>query len=98
MKLTFDVVFESGRTIKVTAGPRDQLKWEQGGSDRAFGSLLGRGYRVADLYSLAHAALRRQKLWDGSLDELQDEADVEISDEESDVDDTPTPAVPTSDS
>ncbi|MFJ8966047.1 hypothetical protein ACIRG5_42325 [Lentzea sp. NPDC102401] len=103
MKLTFDVSFEDGRQIKVTAGPRDQLVWEQAGADRAFGMLLGRGYKVGELYSLAHAALKRQKLWTGTLTELQELADVELGSEEpsagEDVDDeVPTPAAPTSDS
>jgi hypothetical protein len=98
MKLVFDVAFESGKKIKVTAGPRDQLLWEQGGSDRAFGTLLVRGFKVSDMYSLAHAALKRQKLWDGTLSELQTEADIELGDEETDVDDHPTQKAPTSDS
>ena len=98
MKVTFDVSFEDGRQIKVTAGPRDQLVWEQGGSDRAFGQLLSRQYKIGELYSLAHAAMKRQGLYDGTLKDLQERADVEIGSEESDEDDTPTPAVPTSDS
>lgn len=103
MKLTFDVSFEDGKQIKVTAGPRDQLLWEQGGNDRAFGDLLSRRYKVGELYSLAHAALKRQGLWDGSLRELQDQADVELGSEDPDSesaveDDHPTHAAPTSDS
>lgn len=98
MNLVFDVAFDSGKKIKVTAGPRDQLRWEQGGSDRAFGTLLVRGFKVSDMYSLAHAALKRQALWDGTLSELQDQADVELGDEETDTDDHPTQTAPTSSS
>jgi hypothetical protein len=98
MKLTFDVSFESGKQVKVTAGPRDQLAWEQGGSGRAFGELLSRNYKIGDLYSLVHAAMKRQGLYDGSLKDLQAEADVELGSEESDDDDHPTHADPTSDS
>lgn len=103
MKLTFDVRFDSGRTLKLTAGPRDQLAWEEGGSGRAFGSLLSRDYSIGDLYSLAHAALKRQELYDGSLKDLKKEAEVELgepeaSEAEAGDDDAPTRAVPTSDS
>lgn len=98
MKLTFDVSFEDGKTVKVTAGPRDQLMWEQAGSGRAFGELLSRSYKIGDLYSLAHAAMKRQGLYDGSLKELQEQADVELGSEETDDDDHPTHAAPTSDS
>jgi hypothetical protein len=98
MKLTFDVAFESGKKIRVTAGPRDQLKWEQGGSGRAFGDLIARNYKIGELYSLAHAALKRQGLWDGTLQELQEQADVEIGSQETDDDDHPTQQAPTSDS
>lgn len=104
MKLWFDVVFDSGKTLKVPCGPRDQLAWEEAGSGRAFGSLLSRDYEVGDLYSLAHATLRRQELYEGTLKDLKKEADVELGDapaSEGDGmgdDDAPTPAVPTSDS
>lgn len=101
MKLVFDVTFDDGREpIKVTVGPRDQLLWEQSGSDRVFGALLTRAYKVGELYSLAHAALKRQDLYDGTLAELQKSADIELGkedeseDDSTEHDDTPTPAGP----
>lgn len=98
MKLTFDVSFESGKRLKVIAGPRDQLAWEEGGSGRAFGELLSRNYKIGDLYSLVHAAMKRQDLYDGTIKDLKAEADVELGSEESDDEDLPTPAAPTNDS
>lgn len=104
MKLVFDVTFDDGRdAIKVVVGPRDQLLWEQGGSDRVFGSLLTRAYKVGELYSLAHAALKRQGLYDGTLSELQKTADIELGKEDepaadaTEHDDTPTLAGPSTD-
>lgn len=81
MQLRLTVTFDQehgGEEFKITCGPRDQLAWEKAGTDRAVGRVMSLAYKLDDLYSLAFATLRRQKLWDGKESELRDWADVEI--------------------
>lgn len=77
MQFFLTIKFDDGREVEVTAGPRDQLAWEKTAQNRSLSQLIGGELRVSDLYSLAHAAAKRQGLYTGSLKDLEESADVE---------------------
>lgn len=79
MKFYFTVVLDGGDPVEVVASPVDQMAWERGGRDRSCGQLLtdlvGGSVRLVDIYSLAHAAMRRQGNYGGSLEEFEEAAE-----------------------
>lgn len=105
MKFFLTARFDDGNDIEVTAGPRDQLAWEKSAGNRALSQLLSGDYRIADLYSLAHAALKRQGLYSGTLKDFEESADVEMGHkskgedaaEVDDADENPTQPGPSDD-
>jgi hypothetical protein len=77
----------------VTAGPRDQLKWERAKKGRSLGDLLTVQVKIDDLYSLAHIAATREKKYTSTLEVLESEADVEMG-RRNDSDEDPTQEAP----
>lgn len=86
MKFHMTVRFDDGREVEVTAGPRDQLAWEKAAQNRAVSQLLTGAYRMTDLYSLAHAAMKRQGLFSGTLKDFEDSVDIELGHKRKDED------------
>ena len=74
----FTVHPDGGEPFEVTAGPRDQLVWEQATPGRSVGKLMVGGIQLTELYPLAHAAAKRAGSFTGSLAEFQKNVDLEM--------------------
>jgi len=77
MKFRMTARPDSGEPFEITAGPRDQLAWERAAPGRAYSALLS-GHSMTDLYSLAHAAAKRQGLYAGSLAQFEEAVELEV--------------------
>lgn len=73
----FEITFDDGHVESVTADMRDVARWEMNGNDRVISDLSER-LPVSTLYELAYYALKRQKKFDGTLDDLLDLANLDI--------------------
>ena len=100
MILRFTVSFPDDparEDIEIEATPRDQLKWEKGGTDRNFSRLLTQ-QSLADIYSLAYHVMKRRGLYDKMHTDFEDEADVEVGvkgkPSRDDSDEDPTQSAP----
>lgn len=77
----FTAVFDGDdEPMLITATPRDQLAWEAQSPDRAIG-MVATGWatgthRVTDMYSLSHAAAKRQGLFAGDLTEWKERVTI----------------------
>ena len=86
--IDFKVRKPDGDTYDVKATARDVLLWEKGKAGRAF-SRLANGASMVDMYALAHVASRRQGLFPGTLQEFEDNCELEF-----DTEDEPGPTQP----
>jgi hypothetical protein len=78
LAVTFDQE-HGGEKYNLTCGARDILAWEKAGPGRAAAQVvLLSQFKVDDLYSLAFATMRRQKLWSGTEKELRDQAEIDL--------------------
>ena len=91
--MSFDVTVDSGDTFRVVAASRDVLTWERALKGRSFGDLAN-SPTMEGIYGLAYAASRRQGLFVGSLQEFEQQADIDLVGEEDEEPD-PTPPAPT---
>lgn len=74
--IQFEITFDDRpEPVRITADMRDVARWEMNGEGRALSDLQGSPH-IVDLYELAFYSLRRQKLYDGTLDGLLDVANV----------------------
>lgn len=89
MRFFLHAKFDDGRYVEVTAGPRDQLAWEKTAQGRAVSQLMDGAIRIKDLYTLAHASMKRQGLYEGTLKEFEDSADVDFGHEKTEGEDAP---------
>jgi hypothetical protein len=73
--IEFEVTFDNGDTHTIVADMRDVARWEMNGEGRSV-SDLGDNPKLASLYELALYSLRRKGLFEGTLDDLLDAANV----------------------
>ncbi len=83
MQLRLTVKFDQehgGEEIKLLCTTRDLLAWERADGDgrRSDMRFIGLNCTLADLVSLAFAALRRQGLWSGKERDLGDQAEIDL--------------------
>lgn len=82
MKVRLTVTFDQeygGDEYQLTCGTRDILAWEKAGPGRAAAQVvLLAQFRADDLYALAFATMRRQKLWGGTESELRERAEIDL--------------------
>lgn len=72
----FEITFDDQEPILITADMRDVARWEMNGDDRSITDFETKRLPVSVLYELAYYALKRQKLFDGSIDDLLDAANL----------------------
>lgn len=77
----FKVVPDDGDPYEVTATTRDIAKWERTNRGASLHGLQS-DMKTVDLYKIAHNAVVRQGLYEGSLKDFEDSADLDILDDE----------------
>lgn len=78
---TFTVKPDNGDAFEATATSRDVVMWEKTGKGRSL-SRLSEDPHMSDLYSLAHIAVRRLGLFQGSLPDFETSVDLELEEAE----------------
>lgn len=86
----FTVRPDGGEPFNVTAHARDVVVWEKTSRHGMTLAALMENMSMAELYRLCHIAARRQQLFTGTLQDLEETADLDF--EETDADADPTQA------
>lgn len=79
--IEFTIAPDDGDPYEVTATARDVLLWEKTTKGRSFAALMD-DVRMTDMYALAHAASRRQRLFTGTLAEFERDCELEFEEAE----------------
>lgn len=87
--LNLRIIPDVGEAFNVVATSRDIAKWEKTTKGATFASFQSE-QRLTDLYKIAFYAAKRHGLWDGTLAELEDGADLDILDDEDEDEPDPT--------
>lgn len=87
--LNLKIIPDDGEAFAVVATSRDIAKWEKTTKGATFAGFQAE-QKLSDLYKIAFYAAKRRGLWDGTLAELEDGADLDILDDDEDSEPDPT--------
>jgi hypothetical protein len=87
VEIPFRVTPDGGEPYEVTAGTRDVLVWEKT-TPGAVASGLAEQQSLVDMYKIAWIASRRHGLFDGTLQQFEQNCDLDDGKDEPNVDPT----------
>ncbi len=82
----FKVTPDGQDEYRVKSSARDIVQWERGGKNRSLASLQ-QDIHMEDLYAIAHLASKRNRLFNGSLNDFIDSCDLEVIDPDEETQD-----------
>lgn len=90
----FEVRPDAGEPFHVTAAARDVVVWEKTSRNQMTLARLMEDLSMSELYRLCHIAARRQQLFTGTLQDLEETADLDFEETDDNADPTQTARLP----
>lgn len=80
LELPIEVTPDGGDPMRVVATSRDIRQWEKVSKTFAFSNMAE--LKMTDVYGIAYQACRRQKVFNGTLAEFEDQHDLDLLDDQ----------------